>query len=274
MLIYFSFVRYTRFRSLHSLMSSQFTNTDELYSLDLEKEYYIHIDNTIKDSNFYPIHKLVFFPDLLEKYIEHLKINNTNNVKDIINSVTKRKNTPLMVASRNMILKSITLLLKNGADINLKNIVGGNALHNVCYSSSINIECVKLLLNKNNNINSQTNKGDTPLLLACYSNDFGNNSEIIKLLLEEGSDIKIKDSDKKTAFNYNFKHSGEIFMPYIYKELIKDKTFMYDIPTYIKGELLLYSCDVNIQQENKVKELQKLSKFDYLSLVMNDLKKK
>lgn len=66
----------------------------------------------------------------------------------------------------------------------------------LCYASFIgNTKAVKLLIEKNANINYKDNNGNTPLMLASISG----NVEEIKILLEAGANINETDINNNTA---------------------------------------------------------------------------
>ncbi|MBP5427325.1 MAG: ankyrin repeat domain-containing protein [Clostridiales bacterium] len=91
------------------------------------------------------------------------------------------------------------LLLKYGADINVKSTWGETVLLSACaYSKSC--DYVKFLLDNGADINSVDCCGYTPLISAIisYSPDEG----IIKLLLDHGADANIKDIYGKYALDY------------------------------------------------------------------------
>ena len=61
-----------------------------------------------------------------------------------------------------------------------------------------NIRIAKLLLQARANINQQNNKGHTALILACNSET--PNNDLVRLLIQSGADISIKDSElQRTA---------------------------------------------------------------------------
>lgn len=95
--------------------------------------------------------------------------------------------------------KILKMLIKAGADVNIKNHKGDTAL---AVLSKINSSIckryakAKLLLKNNANPNSQNNDGDTPLILATRSR----NLKVLRALLEFNPNITIKNNLGKNAF--------------------------------------------------------------------------
>ncbi|XP_052706711.1 uncharacterized protein LOC128182140 [Crassostrea angulata] len=152
---------------------------------------------TIIWHDVHPIHIVSLFHnyEILEKLIE--KGENVNQKIDAYRSWT-----PLMLASGNDCQeneinnhgissetrrnKTVEVLLKNGADINISCIVHGDGpLFLACqngYESTVN-----LLLRKRPNVNACTNDGSSPLYIACQNGHDGT----VLLLLSNGADINL-----------------------------------------------------------------------------------
>ena len=118
-----------------------------------------------------------------------------------INHQNKHGWSPLMTATRRNNLELVKLLLKKGADVNLVNQCGNNALNLACSDQCFDI--VKYLLqNTNVNINHQNNHGWSPLMTAvCRIN-----LELVKLLLKQGADVNLvncNDDDALKLAIYN-----------------------------------------------------------------------
>jgi ankyrin repeat protein len=147
------------------------------------------------------LHQLVVhtkkYPNLND-YIFHFS-------PDEINTPNSRGVTPLMVEiysyyDDNHFAKSsfqtIQLLLKYGADPNLKNEKGYNSLYFATFYSTL--EVMKLLLQNSVNINSPDNNGITPLTKAILEGHL----EKTRLLLESGASVNFKDEDGYTTLHH------------------------------------------------------------------------
>lgn len=99
---------------------------------------------------------------------------------------------------RNGKISDIELSLKNGYDVNTLGYAKENALH-----EANSIEVVKLLINAGIDINNRALPkidGRTALHLACIAGNV--ELKIVKLLVDSGADIDIKDAKGKTAYDY------------------------------------------------------------------------
>lgn len=115
---------------------------------------------------------------------------------------TKIRNSvyPLhMIAMRDY--DSTELLLKSGANPNVKNINGDTPLHFVRDAS-----IAELLIKYGANVNEQNNNGETPLHSVLQDEDFetfeDEYAETANTLLENGADREIEDNKGKKPFDY------------------------------------------------------------------------
>lgn len=100
--------------------------------------------------------------------------------------------TPLMMAASLMKESIILLLIKNGADINLKDGTGFSALAKVCVEGKYSM--AKLLLENGANPNLQTNRRQSILFLSCIQGY----DKIAQLLLDFNADPNTPTSDGTT----------------------------------------------------------------------------
>ena len=95
---------------------------------------------------------------------------------------------PLEIAVEKNYYSLAQLLLKNGADSNISNIL-------ITAASEQNHEIAKLLLEKGADVNSENEKGYTALWFFARDGQF----ELVKLLLDRGADVN-KDPFSKQGF--------------------------------------------------------------------------
>lgn len=93
--------------------------------------------------------------------------------------------------------KKLEQLVAEGADIDEKDAEGYTALQ---YAVSWgDIETAKWLIENGSNVNSTDNWGSTPLMNAVYNVA---DVELVELLLTNGADKTLEDSEGKTAYDY------------------------------------------------------------------------
>ena len=84
-------------------------------------------------------------------------------------------------------------LIKNGADINLQDDYGNNAL--MFAAARGHTEIVKALIAAHTNLNLQTSNGNTALMMAARNGHI----EIVKELIDANADVNIQENDGYTA---------------------------------------------------------------------------
>ncbi len=103
-------------------------------------------------------------------------------------------------------IKAVELLLRHGADVNAKNDGGTTAL-----MWATNSGIVELLLDNGADVNAKANNGETPLMgVASFRGEWitlglsgaAENAEIAELLLDNGADVNAKDHYGMTALMY------------------------------------------------------------------------
>src|SRR5690606_21903829 len=108
--------------------------------------------------------------------------------------------SPLIYASQYKYLEIVKLLLKNGANVNHRNVYGYSSL--MCALKRGNFEIAKKLLEKGANPNFYTKiKLYSSLMFVVHRNSF----EMLELLLKYNVDITHKDIKNKDAFIWALK---------------------------------------------------------------------
>ena len=108
---------------------------------------------------------------------------------DIANANSSRSNTPLHWAARGNALETARVLVERGADIHVKDDIGGTPLNYAAHWNSL--EVARYLVERGADIHAKDVYGDTPLHDAAA----GNARETAEFLLSRGADIHAKDSD-------------------------------------------------------------------------------
>jgi ankyrin repeat protein len=111
------------------------------------------------------------------------------------------KNLDLIIATQLGNTDTVSELLDQGADIEVKNDCGETALMTAITSN--NQDVVRILLEKGANVNAKNFMGDTPLIVAALIG----NEEIIKALLDSGAEVNAKDKDGWTALTWATENS-------------------------------------------------------------------
>jgi len=156
--------------------------------------------------------------------------------------------TPIMLAIYNKQISIFETLLDASADINLKNGKGKSALeilinkenitilHYTCKNEH-NLKFIKLLIEKGADVNVKDKDGKTPLFYACKNK---NGFEIAKLLIEKGADINIKGGyDEETLIKYALENENGSKIVKLLIEKGADVNVKYD---YDKKTLLHTAC--------------------------------
>lgn len=150
--------------------------------------------NVVNKLNELPIHMA-----LNSKVVKMLiKYKSKVNVKDKITGAT-----PLMRNALEDDLDSIKILVKNKADVNLKDSEGVSPLQVAC--SLGNLEMVKFLVNNKANINNIDKKGDSPLSYAALYHY----PKIAKYLLSKKA--KVTEKTQANAIMNNKKSMMDLF---------------------------------------------------------------
>ena len=107
---------------------------------------------------------------------------------DIAKANSSRSNTPLHWAARGNALETVRLLVERGADIHVKDDIGGTPLH---YAAGWNaLQVVRYLVERGVDIHANNDRGWTPLHHAADENAL----EVVRFLVERGASIHVQTS--------------------------------------------------------------------------------
>lgn len=155
--------------------------------------------------------------------LHHLAGYNTNTevVKILLNAGTdvdaedSNGHRPLDYAVENANIEAVKVLLNAGADVNAKNKIWGRTplygaaqnqktfraaikpLSELMQHNSDSLEVIKILINSGADVQVKDSRDDTPLHLAAFNI---RNPEIFKALVEIGADIRAENKDGETPF--------------------------------------------------------------------------
>lgn len=118
--------------------------------------------------------------------------------KEIIDTVDKYGKTPLIYAINRLHIPTITILLRSGANPNVKDVRGMTAMHYAAQTG--NTELAILLLKYSANINTEDNKKETPLSLALKADK----EEMVNFLLSQSTTHK--EGKKTESIEYSAHH--------------------------------------------------------------------
>jgi len=92
------------------------------------------------------------------------------------------------------------VLIDNGADIDAKTHHKFTPLHQAAMNSQWAAAVAELLIYEGADIHARTSDGYSPLHLACI----GGNNKILELLIQKGSDVNVKDNHGSTPLHFVF----------------------------------------------------------------------
>jgi predicted nucleic acid-binding OB-fold protein len=124
--------------------------------------------------------------------------------------------TPFHYAVSDSNFETVETLIENGADVNVKNNYGYTPLHYAV--SDGNFETVETLIENGADVNVKNNYGYTPLHYAVSSE----NSKMVEMLMNNGADVNIKDIDGKTPLNYAKERGHSKLVEFLIKNGAKD----------------------------------------------------
>lgn len=109
---------------------------------------------------------------------------------DVEINLTNHANcTALMMACNNRCHDTVKLLLKYGAEVNVQETINGETALTLACKFYYDYDIIKMLLEKGAVVNVVNKKGETPLILSCFTNNIKN----IRLLVDHGADINVHD---------------------------------------------------------------------------------
>lgn len=112
-----------------------------------------------------------------------------------INKKNKCGESPLHISTRRNYWGCVNALVEGGADVNIKDNYNQTPLHIAARYNELDF--VEMFVRNGAHVNEKDMFGSTPL---HYLSRYFANIEIIKLLIDYGADVNIKNSKGKTIF--------------------------------------------------------------------------
>ena len=237
-------------------LSSQFT--PDLTPPQLDKEY--DVSPTSKQTRLHLIHKLAWFPQLLEQYLteeEHQKE---------INLKTTGGWTVLHIACRNGLLDSVKILLQY--DITDVNLSTNSEWVPLAFASKYSYkEIIILLINHPNiNVNYRPTYGWTVLNILCwYSNDI----ECLELLLQHPKiNVNLATRLGASAITLAFRNKNYNFVD----RLLQVENINLPNDPELLSYAYNYKCQQNKELTSRLNELKRVKELDIGSLLFTNCK--
>ncbi len=92
----------------------------------------------------------------------------------------------------------VSALLASGVNLNERTSNGSFALNNAAVENQV--DAMRVLLDRGADPNVQNSQGDTPLI--CATKYAGGKAATVKMLVEAGTDLAVKDDKGNTALDY------------------------------------------------------------------------
>ncbi|KAJ6228453.1 ankyrin repeat-containing protein [Anaeramoeba flamelloides] len=124
------------------------------------------------------------------------------NGADVNNNPSRIRNKPIysLQAENQETPELLSILIENGASINLKDTSGNSLIHYICEKSNISAKSLKILEENGMDFTCKNDKMETALHVICKNKNIS--PEIIKMLIEKGVDPNSKDHIGHTAICY------------------------------------------------------------------------
>ncbi|WP_109436270.1 MULTISPECIES: ankyrin repeat domain-containing protein [Aquimarina] len=152
------------------------------------------------------------------EYLDHyIKDNDIQGITNLINEFgvdcfDTYKRTLLINAAAKGNVEILKLLIDKEADINFQDKIGYTALHFAAQNK--NIEIASTLVEHGADINSKDNYGNPPIWTAIFNAKGDYN--IVELLLKTGADIDTKNKNEKSP-----REMGELMLGDTFVQLLK-----------------------------------------------------
>jgi ankyrin repeat protein len=186
---------------------------------------------------------------LIAKYL--IEVENLN-----INIKNSHDNTCLMFACMNNNFNLIQLLIKNGADVNVVDNDGDNALNYLCgcdNPNDVNYWYVKYMLDHGADYNIVSLHNETPIMYLCGDHKKRDkikiNVQVLKLLIDKGVKTNLINDEDKHYLDYLFENEDNCDL---ITELINEKYVNINDKDFIKMCYIKEHSDLIKRIENNM----------------------
>ncbi len=188
----------------------------ENHILDLLLNNKVNI-NVVNKDGYSPLQEACQNENIPAEIITRLIVN-----KNILNSTAgyeKISAAHFAVDEYDGNINAIPVLIKAGADLNIKNLEGENVLIAACKNSKITENLMQLIINNTTDINFQNNSKNSALHVAVQKNDFKKTALLVKnkasvnLKNIDGSSplhIAVEEYDSYETINFLIKNGADI----------------------------------------------------------------
>jgi ankyrin repeat protein len=149
-------------------------------------KYYNNKNDLVHNAKLLGCHSLL-------SAVEHL---DRNILK--VNAMTLGSETALMYACKEGQIANVKKLIDQGANVNVVDNQGMNALHYASWCLSVNTEIMDLLISKGVDVSAKTLDGKTALLYACKESQIKN----VKRLIDRRANVNVADNNGMNALHY------------------------------------------------------------------------
>ena len=152
--------------------------------------------------NIFTNSKKIRFAAFLIIFLAFLPISKNTKAQYSDNGFEQSQISPLMMSVNSNDIDGVKFFAKAGRSVlNKRNIGGATALHIAARKG--NIEIIKILVNNGADLNIKDNEGWTPLMRAASNN----NSEIVSELIAKGANANLKNNLGQTAILHSTQSS-------------------------------------------------------------------
>ncbi|XP_022251520.1 ankyrin repeat domain-containing protein 12-like [Limulus polyphemus] len=147
-----------------------------------------------------------FSPATPRNITENCKVKKKTHKKSHLYKQNEKGETPLHIAAKRGDVRKVRFLIRQGADINIKDFAGWSPLHEACNHGWYDI--VRTLVNAGADVNASGFGGDTPLHDAAVNSHY----KIVEFLVHHGASLLQKNAKCKTPVDVARSDDTKLFL--------------------------------------------------------------